>query len=484
MEVSAASVPGYATPQDFEASFDAAGQQEPQQDAAPAQDAAPSDTATPRGSSLPPDSAIHPSIATQLMQSVVSGAKETASFVQNAVRTADAKKEQLGSWIDSGEKYLESKIDDGRAWLSEHGGAIGRNAATQIGLAEGVAISVYDAGKGIVQLVDGASSLSSTREWIANPQANIARLKTVASSVETMGKLALLTNPATAPAAWMADPQGNAQLAGALWNSAATSFNKDPAKFVGNAIGTIGMMAIPGGGEAAIASDVGRGAALLNDASRITKGLDIAADVSKAKTLAEAGNMARQEQVLTKGTSTLVNAAKGEQNTAVAVGAPKGAEAVAKGADAAPGPVNFMGNSDQFFKNAANRADIDPNGMFDVVAHGTSTNIEIMTAKGPVAVDQRVASRLIEQSAGYHPGQPIRLLSCDTGACDVGFAQNLANKMGVPVQAPTDLVWAYGDGKIVVAHRMSTNPDSLYFNVPDLSKQGTFKTFLPGGNKP
>ena len=28
------------------------------------------------------------------------------------------------------------------------------------------------------------------------------------------------------------------------------------------------------------------------------------------------------------------------------------------------------------------------------------------------------------------------------GASDAGFAQNLANKMGVPVEAPTDLVWA------------------------------------------
>ena len=40
------------------------------------------------------------------------------------------------------------------------------------------------------------------------------------------------------------------------------------------------------------------------------------------------------------------------------------------------------------------------------------------------------------------------MLSCDTGACDAGFAQNLINKMGVPVQAPAELVWAYGNGRI------------------------------------
>ena len=101
---------------------------------------------------------------------------------------------------------------------------------------------------------------------------------------------------------------------------------------------------------------------------------------------------------------------------------------------AAPGPVNLMGDKDLFFRNAANRADIDPNGALDVIAHGSSQNIEVLTARGPVTVDQRIASRLIESSSGYTPGQPVRLLSCDTGACDAGFAQNLANKMGVPVQ--------------------------------------------------
>jgi filamentous hemagglutinin len=93
--------------------------------------------------------------------------------------------------------------------------------------------------------------------------------------------------------------------------------------------------------------------------------------------------------------------------------------------------------------------------------------------------DQRLVSRLIENNPGYN-GQPIRLLSCDTGACDAGFAQNLANKMGVPVKAPTNLVWAYGNGMMVVAPRTSSSPSSPLFNVPDLKNQGTFKVFNPG----
>ncbi len=145
-------------------------------------------------------------------------------------------------------------------------------------------------------------------------------------------------------------------------------------------------------------------------------------------------------------------AAKGGSvvGAATSVGAKGGTVA----GEAAPGPVNLMGNGDQFFKNAAKRTDIDPNGSFDVIAHGSAQNIEVLTARGPVTVDQRVAGRLIENSPGYTAGQPVRLLSCDTGACDAGFAQNLANKMGVPVQAPTELVWAYGNGSMVVAGSM------------------------------
>ncbi|MCD2511654.1 hemagglutinin repeat-containing protein [Comamonas endophytica] len=151
---------------------------------------------------------------------------------------------------------------------------------------------------------------------------------------------------------------------------------------------------------------------------------------------------------------------------------------------AVPGPVNFIGDKDRFFKNLSNRQDIDPNGLFDVIAHGDKQNIYIITSKGLVAIDQRIAGKLIKDSSGYKTGQSIRLLSCETGACNTGFAQNLANKMGVPVQAPSDLVWAYPDGTKIVAPRISNDPTSPYFARPDLSKQGKFNTFLPKNYKP
>lgn len=75
-------------------------------------------------------------------------------------------------------------------------------------------------------------------------------------------------------------------------------------------------------------------------------------------------------------------------------------------------------------------------------------------------------------------GKSIRLLSCETGASANGFAQNLANKLNVVVEAPTKLVWAYPDGRYIVADRSSSNPYR-----PDLSKKGKFIKFYPGGKK-
>ena len=224
--------------------------------------------------------------ASDAWNTAVEDAKAGANAVATSVRDADAKKQQIGAWIDSKEQQLEHKVDEGRAWLRQNGGVAGQVASAQIGLVEGVATSVYGAGKGLVQLADGVTSLTNPLEWAANPDANIARLKSAGHTVEALGKIANLAQPTS----WITDPKGNAQLAGALWDSAATSFNKDPAKFVGNAAGTVGMFFIPGGQGAAVA-DTGRAATVLNDVGKVA---DVAklADVGKtAETASTAGRL-------------------------------------------------------------------------------------------------------------------------------------------------------------------------------------------------
>jgi hypothetical protein len=213
-------------------------------------------------------------VASDAFNTAVEEAKAGANAVATTVRDADAKKQQIGAWIDAKEQQLEHKVDEGRAWLRENGGVAGKVASDQIGLVEGVGTSLYGAGKGIVQLADGVTSLTNPLEWAANPGANVARLKSAGETVESLGKIANLAQPTS----WLADPKGNAQLAGKLWDGAATSFNKDPAKFIGNAAGTVGLFFVPGG-EGAAVGDVGRAAAITGD---VGKAAAITGDVGKA----------------------------------------------------------------------------------------------------------------------------------------------------------------------------------------------------------
>ena len=142
----------------------------------------------------------------------------------------------------------------------------------------------------------------------------------------------------------------------------------------------------------------------------------------------------------------------------------------------AAGDAVFVSNPSQFFTNASRRQDIDKNGVYDVVAHGGVTIIQVTHNGKPISVDSRVAAKMIKARGDYKNGQPIRLLSCDTGSSTTGFAQNLANKLNAVVEAPTKTVWAYPSGRIIVAARSKTNPQ-----VPDLNNKGKFKKFYPGG---
>jgi hypothetical protein len=68
-------------------------------------------------------------------------------------------------------------------------------------------------------------------------------------------------------------------------------------------------------------------------------------------------------------------------------------------------------------------------------------------------------------------GQPIRLLSCGTGALPNGLAQNLANKLGVTVIAPNDIIWAFPNGRLTIGPAPLTNT-------------GSFLPFSPEGFRP
>ncbi|HTI72502.1 MAG TPA: RHS repeat-associated core domain-containing protein [Candidatus Limnocylindria bacterium] len=130
--------------------------------------------------------------------------------------------------------------------------------------------------------------------------------------------------------------------------------------------------------------------------------------------------------------------------------------------DAAQGGIQFGTKGDAFLANASNASSVE--GMLDVAVHGNTVSVEV----GDALVNHRVLARLIEQNPEF-AGQEIRLLSCNTGSLPNGFAQNLANKLGVAVEAPNDIIWAYPDGTLTIGATAEANT-------------GSFVRFLPGGH--
>ena len=141
-----------------------------------------------------------------------------------------------------------------------------------------------------------------------------------------------------------------------------------------------------------------------------------------------------------------------------------------------PGSKDYMQPGDPFIRYIKGRKDVDANGFYDIIAHGTANTMIIEHNGVRMEIDHRTAARLFKRDKNY-PGKSIRLLSCDTGASKAGFAQNLANKLGVIVEAPTKMVWAYPSGRYIVA---APSKDGKR---PDLTKRGKFIKFYPGGNK-
>jgi hypothetical protein len=133
-------------------------------------------------------------------------------------------------------------------------------------------------------------------------------------------------------------------------------------------------------------------------------------------------------------------------------------------AEAAPGSINLMGKSDDFLINASARTDVDAGGYLDVVAHGDANSIEVAGY-----ADQSFGHRVLAQMLKNDPqfvGQGIRLLSCSTGANPTGFAQNLANKLGVNVLAPSDTLWAFPNGTMTIGPKETINTGSWILFIP------------------
>lgn len=107
----------------------------------------------------------------------------------------------------------------------------------------------------------------------------------------------------------------------------------------------------------------------------------------------------------------------------------------------------------------------DPKGVFNVVGHGNPKSILVNTQSihpralsqenlrelqlfGEVELNAVQLARLIRTAPGYVKGTPVNLFSCSTGAEADGLAQQLANRMNIPVSAFTKILGLTEDGVI------------------------------------
>lgn len=88
-------------------------------------------------------------------------------------------------------------------------------------------------------------------------------------------------------------------------------------------------------------------------------------------------------------------------------------------------------------------------GYTDIVIHGAPDYVAIKRGNDWIKIDHRTLARMYKGDKDYSKN-PIRLISCETGKNVNGFAQNLANKLGRKVIAPSDTVWIHPNGKMTI----------------------------------
>ena len=98
-------------------------------------------------------------------------------------------------------------------------------------------------------------------------------------------------------------------------------------------------------------------------------------------------------------------------------------------------------------------------GRYDVVMHG-SPQIALPYLE---RADARLIADVLRSRDDYH-GEPVRLLSCNTGRADERgecFAQRLADELGVTVTAPDGMLWLYDDGSFTIGKKKGENTGSM-----------------------
>lgn len=107
-------------------------------------------------------------------------------------------------------------------------------------------------------------------------------------------------------------------------------------------------------------------------------------------------------------------------------------------------------NSDEYLYGEAIESVKPIKGVYDIKAHGDYDGVKIFDTP----VDAQGLANIILRRKDYN-GEPIRLLSCNTGRLVKGncIAKELSKLLGVEVIAPDDIIQTSGDGMIHIGTR-------------------------------
>ncbi len=109
----------------------------------------------------------------------------------------------------------------------------------------------------------------------------------------------------------------------------------------------------------------------------------------------------------------------------------------------------FVNPNDRLSENAKKIKPLD--GYSDIVFHGSPTELVAYGIDGEEWVyGAKEAAEMIRNSHEFC-GKPIRLIACQAGALKGGIAQQIADELGVPVLAPTEIVTVDIDGNMFVS---------------------------------
>lgn len=102
-------------------------------------------------------------------------------------------------------------------------------------------------------------------------------------------------------------------------------------------------------------------------------------------------------------------------------------------------------------------------GTYDIALHGSQKTVSFYGER----IDADTLAKIVKARNDYDKKSAIRLLSCNTGKGEDCFAQRLANKLGVSVEAPDDIIWARSDGTYTIGPTRYKNTGKMIKFYPE-----------------